>query len=180
MKRIAAKVFADVFLLEAPCYADERGFFMETFRASWLQDLIPEQNFVQDNHSHSTRGVLRGMHYQLEQPQGKLVRVLRGHIWDVVVDMRADSPTFGRWEGFDLSEDNRRQLWVPPGFAHGFYVLSEQADCLYRCTNYYHRDSERVLNWNDAQLNIAWPLIGEPLVSEKDQQGTPFAKADYF
>ena len=170
--------FADVYILTPPVYRDERGFFMESFRASWLNDIAPDVQFVQDNHSFSHAGVLRGLHYQLQQPQGKLVRVMRGRILDVVVDMRVASPTFGQWESVELSAANRRQLWIPPGYAHGFYTL-EDADCLYRCSDYYHAVSERVLRWDDPQLGIQWP-VEQPLVSAKDQQGVAFAEADYF
>ena len=178
MNIIRAGRFSDVYLLTPSMYSDERGFFMESFRASWLENIAPGVQFVQDNHSFSHAGVLRGLHYQLQQPQGKLVRVMRGRILDVVVDMRLSSPTFGQWEGFELSADNRHQLWIPPGYAHGFYTL-EDADCLYRCTHYYHAASERVLRWNDPQLAIQWP-VEQPLVSAKDQQGLVFAEADYF
>src|SRR5690606_35856664 len=156
--------FADVYVLTPPVYSDERGFFMESFRASWLHDIA--------------RGVQRVLQYQLQQQQGKLVREMRGRILDVVVDMRAASPTFGQWERVELSAANRCQLWIPPGYAHGFYTL-EDADCLYRCSDYYHAASERVLRWDDPQLAIQWPAA-QPLVSAKDQQGVAFAEADYF
>lgn len=184
MKLTRSSVFADVYLLEAPKYTDERGFFMETFRASWFDKIAPELTFLQDNHSYSTQGVLRGLHYQLQRPQGKLVRVMRGKIFDVVVDLRKNSATFGLWQGFELSADNQLQLWIPPGFAHGFYTLSAEADCLYRCTDYYHAQSERSIRWNDKDLNIQWPLTTglnqAPLVSLKDQQANSFKQAEYF
>jgi len=157
-----SSVFNDVYIIEPRLYEDERGFFMETFRQEWLNDLTGGAAFVQDNHSASHQGVLRGLHYQLEQPQGKLVRVVAGRVFDVIVDMRRSSPTFGRWQGFELSADNRHQLWVPPGFAHGFYTLSERAECLYRCTGYFHAQRERILRWDDPDLAISWPLQGVP------------------
>lgn len=175
-----SSVFNDVYIIEPRLYEDERGFFMETFRQEWLDDLTGGAVFVQDNHSASHQGVLRGLHYQLEQPQGKLVRVVAGSVFDVIVDMRRSSPTFGRWQGFELSADNRHQLWVPPGFAHGFYTRSERAECLYRCSGYFHAQSERILRWDDADLAIRWPLQGEPILSEKDARGTAFKQADYF
>lgn len=181
MKLTRSSVFADVYLIQTPRYTDERGFFMETFRASWFEEIAPELSFLQDNHSYSTQGVLRGLHYQLQQPQGKLVRVMRGKIFDVVVDLRLNSTTFGLWQGFELSADNQRQLWIPPGFAHGFYTLSTEADCFYRCTDYYHAESERSIRWDDHSLGIQWPLLGEaPLISLKDQQARSFDQAEYF
>jgi dTDP-4-dehydrorhamnose 3,5-epimerase len=136
--------------------------------------------FVQDNYSRSTRNVLRGLHYQIRQPQGKLVRVVRGRIFDVAVDLRKSKPTFGQWVAHELSEDNHRQLWIPPGFAHGFVVLSELADVLYKTTDYYDPASERCLIWNDLAVGIAWPLNGEPVLSPKDRSGLPLAKAEVF
>lgn len=167
-----------VLILEPSVFGDERGFFMETFRASWLSELGQDINFVQDNHSSSARGVLRGLHYQLVQPQGKLVRVVRGEVYDVAVDMRQDSPSFGRHVGVILSEQNKRQFWVPPGFAHGFIVLSEMAEFVYKCSDYYHPESEQSLLWNDPELAIDWPLarlkefgIDAPSLSAKDEVG---------
>jgi|SRR5690554_4323384 len=185
MELTRSSVFADVYLLKTPKHSDERGFFTETFRVSWFDNIAPELTFLQDNHSYSKQGVLRGLHYQLERPQGKLVRVIRGKIFDVVVDLRKNSTTFGRWQGFELSAENRQQLWIPPGFAHGFYTVSAEADCLYRCTDYYHAASERTIRWDDADLSINWPLVTDtnnalPLVSAKDQQGAGFQQADYF
>lgn len=153
-------------LITADVYHDDRGFFLETFR----QEQFPVE-FVQHNHSRSVRGTLRGLHYQREKPQGKLVRVVRGAIFDVAVDIREGSPTYGKWEGFLLSDENQRQLYVPPGFAHGFLALSALADVEYKCTQYYDRESDRGIRWNDPKLGIRWPLAGlNPLISKKDQE----------
>jgi len=183
MNIIRTKI-ADVFIIEPQMFGDSRGFFME----SWNQQKFDqaaggEVRFVQDNHSRSAHGVLRGLHYQLEQTQGKLVRVTQGRVFDVAVDMRRSSPTFGQHVTVELSGDNHRQFWVPAGFAHGFLVLSESADFLYKTTNYYHPQSERSLLWNDPALAIAWPLHelqADPLLTAKDQQGVLFAQADTF
>ena len=170
-----------VLLLEPQVFADERGFFFESYNARRFREASGfEPVFVQDNHSRSHRNVLRGLHYQVEVPQGKLVRVVAGTVFDVVVDLRAASPSFGRWIGTVLSADNRRQLWVPPGCAHGFLTLSEEAECLYKTTEYWSPAHERTLLWNDARLGIAWPLAGEPILSAKDRVGTPFAEAEVF
>ncbi|MEJ7928446.1 dTDP-4-dehydrorhamnose 3,5-epimerase [Ramlibacter sp. AN1015] len=169
-----------VLLLEPRVFADARGFFLESFNARTFREAtgLDDVTFVQDNHSRSARGVLRGLHYQLQQPQGKLVRVVRGTVFDVAVDLRRSSPSFGRWFGVELSEDNHRQLWVPPGCAHGFLVLSETADVLYKATDYYAPEHERCIAWNDAILNIAWPIKnGPPLLSEKDRRGDQFESA---
>ena len=169
----------DVVLIEPKVFGDARGFFFESFNQKAFDEATGTNfQFVQDNHSRSGRGVLRGLHYQVQQPQGKLVRVVRGAVWDVAVDIRRNSPTFGRWVGAELSEDNQRQLWVPPGFAHGFVVLSESADFLYKTTDYYAPQHERCIVWNDAQLAIAWPYAGEPVLSAKDQAGKPLAEAE--
>lgn len=175
-------VFADVKIIEPKVFGDERGFFLETFRDSWFREHVADVTFVQDNHSKSARGILRGLHYQLVQPQGKLVRVTAGEVYDVVVDMRSNSPTFGQWEGVWLSAENKRQLWVPAGFAHGFYVTSESAEFVYKCTDYYQPAQERSLLWNDPALAIGWPLgEGEtPLLSAKDEAGKLFSEADYY
>ncbi len=171
----------DVVLIEPKVFGDARGFFFESFNQKAFDEATGTHfQFVQDNHSRSGRGVLRGLHYQVRQPQGKLVRVVRGAVWDVAVDIRRNSPTFGRWVGAELSEDNQRQLWVPPGFAHGFVVLSESADFLYKTTDYYAPQHERCIAWNDAQLAIAWPYAGEPVLSAKDQAGKPLAEAELF
>lgn len=170
----------DVKLLEPKVFGDERGFFMETFRDEWFRQNVAERTFVQENHSKSTQGVLRGLHYQTENTQGKLVRVVSGEVFDVAVDMRRDSPTFGHWVGEVLSADNKRQLWVPEGFAHGFYVLSDEAEFVYKCTDYYNPNAEHSLIWNDATVGIDWPLLGEPSLSAKDLAGKALAEAVTF
>lgn len=170
----------DVKLLEPKVFGDERGFFMETFRDEWFRQNVAERTFVQENHSKSTQGVLRGLHYQTENTQGKLVRVVSGEVFDVAVDMRRDSPTFGHWVGEVLSADNKRQLWVPEGFAHGFYVLSDEAEFVYKCTDYYNPNAEHSLIWNDATVGIDWPLLGEPSISAKDLAGKMLAEAATF
>jgi dTDP-4-dehydrorhamnose 3,5-epimerase len=173
---------ADVKIIEATVFGDERGFFMETYRASLMDELTAGKPFVQDNHSKSTQGILRGLHYQMQQTQGKLVRVVEGAVFDVAVDMRKDSETFGQWVGVELSAENKRQLWVPEGFAHGFYVLSETAEFVYKCTDYYAPEHDRSLLWNDPTVAIDWPLVDgkEPLLSDKDKAGKLFADADNF
>lgn len=180
-----ATALPGVFVLEPQVFEDERGFFFESFNRRRFQDetgVLPD--FVQDNHSRSRRGVVRGLHYQVGVPQGKLVRVVAGHVFDVVVDLRKSSPTFGHWIGTELSGENRRQLWVPPGCAHGFLTLSEHAECLYKATEYWSPANERTLLWNDPQLAIPWPLAPqeglEPVLSDKDRAGTPFAQAEVF
>ncbi|CWQ24624.1 dTDP-4-dehydrorhamnose 3,5-epimerase [Neisseria meningitidis] len=170
----------DVKLLEPKVFGDERGFFMETFRDEWFRQNVAERTFVQENHSKSTQGVLRGLHYQTENTQGKLVRVVSGEVFDVAVDMRRDSPTFGHWVGEVLSADNKRQLWMPEGFAHGFYVLSDEAEFVYKCTDYYNPNAEHSLIWNDATVGIDWPLLGEPSLSAKDLAGKMLAEAATF
>lgn len=169
-----------ILVLEPRFFQDERGFFTEMYQAQRFAEAGIDVNFVQDNLSGSKRGVLRGLHYQIKQAQGKLVRVTTGEVYDVVVDLRRSSPTFGQWMGMYISAHNHIQLWIPPGFAHGFYVLSEWAELLYKVTDFYARDYERTLLWNDHQVGINWPLLGLPLISEKDQQGKPFAEADTF
>ena len=171
----------DVIIFEPTLHGDHRGFFMETWRESTFAEIAPGLRFVQDNHSKSGKGILRGLHYQLAQPQGKLVRVIAGEIYDVAVDMRRVSPTFGQWVGVTLSADNHRQLWVPPGFAHGFLVTSESAEMAYKCTDYYAPQDEHSLRWNDPALGIDWPLaalgLPEPVLSAKDRDGRLFADA---
>lgn len=168
-------------LLEPDVYGDDRGFFMETWNRRESARHGIDCEFVQDNHSRSVQGALRGLHYQIRQVQGKLVRVTAGEIFDVAVDLRRTSPTFGRWVSSLLSEDDKRMLWIPPGFAHGFYVTCGPADVLYKCTDYYSRDSERCLRWDDPQLSIDWPLQGEPLLSPKDRsEGESLAAAECF
>ncbi|EHF5060662.1 dTDP-4-dehydrorhamnose 3,5-epimerase [Enterobacter hormaechei] len=168
----------DVKIIEPVTFGDERGFFMETWQQKKFCELVCERNFVQDNHSKSARNILRGLHYQTQNPQGKLVRVVSGEVFDVAVDMRKSSATFGRWTGIMLSAENKRQL----GFAHGFYVLSESAEFVYKCTDYYNPLSEHSLLWNDDSVGIKWPLIdGElPLLSSKDSLGKTFADSVYF
>ena len=171
----------DVVLIEPKVFGDARGFFFESFNQQAFNEATGTNHaFVQDNHSRSTQGVLRGLHYQIQQPQGKLVRVARGTVFDVAVDIRKSSPTFGQWVGAELSEDNQHQLWVPPGFAHGFVVLSETADFLYKTTDYYAPQHERCIAWNDPQLAIDWRYAGEPRLSDKDAQGVPFRQAELF
>ena len=171
--RVTPTAIADVLLLEPRVFGDARGFFLESYNEKvFAQATGLQVQFVQDNHSRSQRHVLRGMHFQTENPQGKLVRVVAGAVFDVVVDIRPDSPTYGSWVGEELSLDNQRQLWIPPGLAHGFLVLSESADFLYKTTEYYHPASERCLAWNDPTVAIDWPLGDKPpLVSEKDAKG---------
>lgn len=161
-----------VLLIEPKVFGDERGFFVETFRQSVLAGAGLKIKFVQDNQSRSRRGVLRGLHYQLQQPQGKLVRVARGRVYDVAVDVRRGSPTFGQWVGFVLDDESHRQMYVPPGFAHGFVVLSEVADFIYKCTDYYHPQSEAGIRWNDPAIGIDWPreVLDEVVLSPKDCQ----------
>lgn len=171
----------DVLIIEPKVFGDARGFFFESFnQRAFNQAVGQEVEFVQDNHSRSSRGVLRGLHYQIRQPQGKLVRVVRGAVFDVAVDVRKSSPTFGRWVGVALTEDNHRQLWVPPGFAHGFVVTSESADFLYKTTDYYAPEHERCIVWNDETIGIEWPLDAAPQLSAKDQMGQPLATAEVF
>lgn len=180
--KITACVIPDVLLLEPRLFGDDRGFFFESFnQRAFNQATGLDLHFVQDNHSRSARNVLRGLHYQLMQPQGKLVRVVAGEVFDVAVDIRRNSPTFGKWAGELLSATNRRQLWVPPGLAHGFLVLSETADFLYKTTDYYAPEHERCIAWSDPTLAINWPLQGgTPVLSAKDAAGKAFADADLF
>ena len=171
----------DVLIIEPKVFGDDRGFFFESFNKKTFEEVAGiTAEFVQDNHSKSTQGVLRGLHYQIKQPQGKLVRVCSGEVLDVAVDIRKTSATFGQWVGVILSADNKRQLWIPPGFAHGFIVLSEAAEFLYKTTDYYAPEYERCIRWNDDELAIDWQYADEPLVSEKDAQGTSFKEADFF
>jgi dTDP-4-dehydrorhamnose 3,5-epimerase len=171
----------DLLLIEPTVFGDERGFFFESFNARRFEELTGiDAVFVQDNHSKSAKNVLRGLHYQISQPQGKLVRVTSGAVFDVAVDLRKRSPTFGRWEGLELTAENKRQLWIPPGFAHGFVVLSESAEFLYKTTDYWAPQYERSLLWNDPALGIVWPIDGAPLLSGKDAQGQLLADADVF
>jgi len=171
----------EVLILEPKVFGDARGFFFESFNAQDFAKVTGlDVNFVQDNHSRSSQGVLRGLHYQLQQAQGKLVRVVRGAVFDVAVDIRKSSPTFGQWVGCELSEDNHRQFWVPPGFAHGFVVLSDTADFLYKTTDYYAPAHERCIAWNDPAIGIQWPQGLTPQLSAKDQAGLSLAQAECF
>lgn len=179
--RVEPTGLPDVLLIEPRVFGDERGFFFESFNqrafnAATGLDVV----FVQDNHSRSARQVLRGLHYQVGRPQGKLVRVAAGSVFDVSVDLRRASPHFGRWTGIELSAENRRQLWIPPGFAHGFVVTSDSADLLYKTTDYYAPELERCIRWDDPTLAIDWPLAGEPLLSAKDRDGVALALAEKF
>ena len=171
----------DVLLIEPQVFGDERGFFFESFNErAFTEKTGIQARFVQDNHSRSARNVLRGLHYQIKQPQGKLVRVVAGEVFDVSVDLRKKSPTFGQWTGTILSAENKRLLWIPEGFAHGFLVLSEMADFLYKTTSYYAPAHERCVSWNDPDIGIAWPLQGASIVSAKDQQGVALRDAEVF
>jgi len=168
----------DVKIIESAVFGDERGFFMETWSQKKFEELVTGKptTFVQDNHSKSKKGILRGLHYQTENTQGKLVRVVSGEVFDVAVDIRKDSPTFGQWVGVYLSAENKRQLWVPEGFAHGFYVTSEEAEFVYKCTNYYHPKSEISLAWNDEDIGIEWPCVDSPTLSSKDYNAISLKK----
>ena len=179
MKHIATAI-PDVLLLEPKIFGDDRGFFYESWNRRTLASLGIDADFVQDNHSKSQKNVLRGLHYQIEHAQGKLVRVTAGTVYDVAVDLRRSSPTFGRWVSFTLSAEDRQMAWIPPGFAHGFCVTSESAEFLYKATDYWSPAHERTLLWSDPQLAIPWPLTGEPLLAAKDANGRPFGEAETF
>jgi dTDP-4-dehydrorhamnose 3,5-epimerase len=171
----------DVLIIEPKVFGDDRGFFMESFNEKTFREITGVTTpFVQDNHSRSAKNVLRGLHYQIKQPQGKLVRVVSGEVYDVAVDIRKSSPTFGQWTGCILSEANKKQFWVPPGFAHGFVVLSATADFLYKTTDYYAPEYERSILWNDPALNIDWKIKDEPILSVKDKSGLPLEQAEVF
>ncbi len=170
----------DVMLLKPKVHGDHRGFFMETFRKEVFDKAGITTDFVQDNHSKSSKGILRGLHYQIKQPQGKLIRVVAGEIFDVAVDMRRSSSTFGLWIGVVLSAENKHALWIPPGFAHGFYVMSEEAEVTYKTTTYYAPEHERSLLWNDPLVNIAWPEKTDVVLSDKDRNAPMFAVAETF
>lgn len=171
----------EVVLFEPKVFGDERGFFFESFNHVQFEEAIGRSvQFVQDNHSRSTKHVLRGLHYQVKQPQGKLVRVVRGEVFDVAVDIRKSSPTFGRWVGEHLSAENKKQIWVPEGFAHGFVVLTETAEFIYKTTAYYAAAHERCITWNDEELDIQWPITEAPSLSVKDSVGTAFKRAEVF
>ena len=180
--QIIDTALADVKILEPKVFGDERGFFLESWNQQFFANNALPAKFVQDNHSRSQQGVLRGLHYQIKNPQGKLVRVSQGEVFDVAVDMRQSSPQFGQWAGVLLSESNKRQLWVPPGFAHGFYVVSQSADFQYKCTDYYAPEYERSLSWNDANVGVEWPIIDgqAPVLAAKDAEGLIFEHCDYY
>ena len=180
--KVIPTAIPDLLILEPKVFGDARGFFLESYNAKVFHDATGlSPNFVQDNHSRSGKGVLRGLHYQIEQAQGKLVRVTRGAVFDVAVDLRQSSPTFGQWVGIELSEENNRQFWIPPGFAHGFLVTSDSADFLYKTTDYYAPQFERSLAWNDPTVGVAWPLEGTtPLLSAKDLAGKALAECEKF
>lgn len=178
---IIPTALSEVLIVEPKVFGDDRGFFLESFNQRRWQELTGlETTFVQDNHSRSTKGVLRGIHYQIQQPQGKLVRVVAGEVFDVAVDLRRSSPTFGRWVGVVLSSENKRLLWVPAGFGHGFVVVSESADFLYKTTDYYSPEHERCIRWDDPDIGIDWPAGVAPKLSAKDAEGTPFAEAELY
>lgn len=179
--RAIATAIPEVIIIEPKVWGDERGFFFESFKQRDFSQVIGQHvNFVQDNHSRSKRGVLRGLHYQIQQPQGKLVRVILGEVFDVAVDLRKSSATFGQWVGEYLSADNKKQLWIPEGFGHGFVVLSDYAELLYKSTDYYAPEYERCIIWNDPTLAIAWLCQEQPELSAKDQQACPFSEAEVF
>jgi dTDP-4-dehydrorhamnose 3,5-epimerase len=170
-----------VLLIEPKVFGDERGFFLESYNQRVFREAAGiDANFVQDNHSRSAHNVLRGLHYQLKHPQGKLVRVVAGEVFDVAVDLRRSSPRYGRWAGQRLSADNKRMLWIPPGFAHGFLAMSEFAEVLYKTTDYYAPTHERCVLWNDPDIGVDWPLTGEPLISEKDARGVTLKLAETY
>lgn len=171
----------DLLVIEPQIFGDERGFFYESYNEKvWQEKVGINQHFVQDNHSRSGKNILRGLHYQIQQPQGKLVRVVVGAVFDVAVDLRKSSKTFGQWVGTDLTAENKRLLWIPPGFAHGFLVLSEYAEFLYKTTEYYAPQHERTILWNDPDLGIAWPIAAEPILSAKDKAGQLFRDAEVY
>ncbi len=179
--KVTPTAIADVLLLEPRVFEDARGFFYESYNAqTFYEDTGLHEVFVQDNHSRSAKSVLRGLHYQLQHPQGKLVRAVRGAVFDVAVDIRRSSPTFGHWVGVALTEDNHRQLWVPPGFAHGFMVLSESADVLYKTTRHHAPEDERCIAWNDSTIGIDWPIKQAPHLAIKDQTGQQLVNAEVF
>lgn len=171
----------DILIIEPNVFGDERGFFLESYNEEKFKALTGTTvTFVQDNHSKSKKNVLRGLHYQIQQAQGKLVRVIAGDVFDVAVDIRRSSPTFGKWVGQYLTAENKQQMWVPPGFAHGFLVLSDVAEFLYKTTDYYAPEHERCIQWNDPELNIQWPITDKPMVSQKDAKGVLFKDAEVF
>ena len=178
--KIQSTEIPGVLIIEPSVFGDDRGFFLESFNEREMRRIGIEAHFVQDNHSRSQRNVLRGLHYQINQPQGKLVRVVSGKVFDVAVDMRRNSPAFGKWVGVELTAENKRLFWLPPGLAHGFLVLSEYADFLYKATDYYAQESERTILRNDTEVGIQWPLAGEPILSAKDTAGNKLREAEVF
>jgi dTDP-4-dehydrorhamnose 3,5-epimerase len=179
--KVTRTAIPDVLVLEPKVFGDERGFFLEPYNKRAFREATGlDVEFVQDNHSRSKRGVLRGLHYQVIQPQGKLIRVVAGRIFDVAVDLRRSSATFGKWVGMELDAKSMRMMWIPAGFAHGFTVLSEMVDMLYKATDYYAPQHERTLRWDDPRLGIAWPLSGEPILSDKDRRGAALADAETY
>jgi dTDP-4-dehydrorhamnose 3,5-epimerase len=179
--RATPTALPEVLLLEPKVFSDARGFFLESYNRRAFRDATGlDVEFVQDNHSRSGRNVLRGLHYQIRQPQGKLIRVTAGEVWDVAVDLRRSSPTFGQWVAFTLSDEAKNLAWIPPGFAHGFLVVSEAAEVQYKATDHYAPEHERTLLWNDPVLGIPWPLAGEPVLAEKDRRGAALAKAQTY
>ncbi len=178
--KLAPTAIPDVVVVEPRVFGDERGFFLESWNRRAFREAGIDVEFVQDNHSRSGRGVLRGLHYQIQHAQGKLVRVIAGEVFDVAVDLRRSSPTFRRWVGVALSASDQRMLWIPPGFAHGFLVVSDVAEFLYKTTDYWFPEHERTLLWNDRDVAIAWPLEGAPLLADKDAAGTPLAAAELY
>ena len=181
MKVIATEI-PEVLIFDPAVHGDQRGYFLETWRADTFAAAGVDLSFVQDNQSSSGQGVLRGLHYQIQRPQGKLVRVISGRVFDVAVDLRRSSPTFGRWVGVELSAENHRLFWVPPGFGHGFYVLSKQAEFVYKCTDYYMPEHERVIRFDDPEIGVSWPLVAglETMLSEKDMNGNVLSDAELF
>ncbi len=179
--KISKTPLPGILIFEPTIHGDERGYFMETWRQSWFEEQDLNQRFVQDNQSKSSKGILRGLHYQIKHPQGKLARVVSGEVYDVAVDLRRSSPHFGKWYGIILSGENKKQLWIPPGFAHGFYVISETAELLYKCTDYYHPEDEFSLCWDDKAIGIAWPrLASPPLLSNKDRNANSLSEAPTY
>ena len=178
--KVQSTQIPEVLIVEPTVFGDDRGFFLESFNEREMCSIGIDAHFVQDNHSRSQRNVLRGLHYQISQPQGKLVRVVSGKVYDVAVDVRRDSQAFGKWVGVELSAENKRMLWMPPGLAHGFVVLSDSADFLYKATDYYAQEFERTILWNDPDLAIEWPLAGQPILSSKDAAAKTFREAEVF
>lgn len=179
--KVTPTAIPDVLIIEPKVFTDHRGFFLESFnQRDWEKYTGLDTTFVQENHSQSTQGVLRGLHYQIRQAQGKLVRAIIGEVFDVAVDLRKSSPTFGKWVGVVLSAENKKQLWIPAGFGHGFVVLSTKAEFLYRTTDYWAPEHERTIIWNDPVIDVKWPITGEPILSEKDLQGVLFTSAEVY